>query len=299
MTLGFVCVALTVIGYAIGTRTPASPPTQQASASPEWRSVASAKPDAPKRVRGATNAPTASYADLAERADAGDRESAVALAELVRPCAMRAMLDSEALQIEALLDPDSPSRAHFTKNPKSLAAFEKQAENSRAIAREADEACEGIAPEQVRARGHWLYRAAELGDAKSALEFGKGTFLQFEPLTHLDEVAFWREHAQSMLERAAEGGQRDAFLYLASGHDVAQERWIDGPRFDPDPVAAYAYYTALSLASDRIDVQVEGALDRLDRELSDADRARAREQAAAICANDLPLVCGPDAPVTR
>jgi hypothetical protein len=288
-------VAFALLGYAIGSHEPAS------SAAPVGHPIAEAAQTAPtKRVMNAPSAarsaPRVRYAELAERADDGDREAAAALAERLRPCAMRAMLDNEALHLDAMLDPDSPSRSHFAKNPKSLEAFEKQAAISQASAREADDACVEMTPEQVLARGHWLYRAAELGDAKSALEFGRGDFLRFEPLTHLDEVAFWREHSEAMLERAVAGGERDALIFLAAGHDVKDERWFDGPRFDPDPVAAYAYYTALSLSSDRIDVQVEGALDRLDRELSDTDRTRAREQAAELCVNHPALGCDPGAP---
>ena len=296
--LAVACLALALVGYAIGSHVPASSAAAAAMSAPDATHAASTKPEATKPSSTATSAPSMRYAALAEQAEGGDRDAAVALAELVRPCAMRAMLDNEALHLDALLDPDAPSRAHFAKNPKSLEAFEKQAGISRASARDADESCVGMTPEQIVARGHWLYRAAELGDARSAFEFGRGDFLRFEPLTHLDEVAFWREHAESMLERALAGGERDALAFLAAGHDAKQERWFDGPRFDPDPVAAYAYYLAMSLASDRVDVQVEGALDRLDRELDDADRIRAREQAAEICVSNPALGCDRDAPTT-
>jgi hypothetical protein len=219
---------------------------------------------------------SAGYAELATRADAGDRDAAVALVDRLRPCARRVMLDNEAVHMEAMLDEDSPALRHFAQHPKALDALAKHAESARTASREADEACEGMTPEQVLARGHWLYRAAELGDAKSALEFGRGDFLRYEPLTHLDEVAFWRDHAESMLRRALEGGERDALALLASGYDPSREQLLEGPRFAPDPVTAYAYYSVWSLSSDRIDVEVEGALARIDRELSDPDRARAR-----------------------
>jgi hypothetical protein len=293
VAVGIVCVALALVGYAFGrfgpARSDAMPmPTPASDAAP----VGIAKPRSEKRTPG----PATRYAELATRADDGERDAAVALVELLRPCAHRAMLDNEALHMEAMLDEDSPARRHFAKHPKALDALAKHAEVASASAREADDACAEMTPEQVLARSHWLYRAAELGDARSALEYGRGDFLRYEPLTHLDEVAFWRDHAESMLQRAMEGGEREALALLASGYDPSRERLLEGPRFAPDPVAAYAYYTAWSLSSDRIDVQVEGALDRLDRELGETDRARAREQAAAICANDLPLVCGPDAP---
>ena len=208
------------------------------------------------------------------------------------------MFENDALHMDAMLDADSPSRVRFADRPKALDALAKQAESAHASAREAEEACANLTPEQIRARGHWLFRAAELGDAKSALEFGRGDFLRYEPLTHLDEVAFWRDHAESTLQHAVAGGERDALGLLAAGYDPVHERWREGPRFDPDPVAAYAYYTAWSLTLDRIDTDVEGALDRLDRELSDADRAAARERVAEICANEVSLICdpGPRAP---
>jgi hypothetical protein len=240
--------------------------------------------------------PVARYATLERLAGDGDRDAAAELAKMLRPCALRATYESETVHLEAMLDENSDLRRRYAQKPKIIESFAKQADIARADARAAGVACAGLTPEQILARGHRLYRAGELGDAASALEFARGNFLRYAPLTHLDEVAFWRDHTESMLQRALEGGERDSARLLAQGYDPARNGWIEGPRFAPDPVSAYAYYLLASLTADSIDIVVEGRLDRLDRELNDDERERARAEATEICMNELALVCDTGAP---
>lgn len=301
-TIGIASVALAIAGYLIGAHGDARE-EDAASVAAGGLPAANAPRETPKRsgvsmiATPAPDAPVARYAELVRRAETDDRDAAVALATMLSPCAMRRFFDNETIGYEVSLDEDSPLRPRMSA--KALATLATFAETSRAKVREAEATCEGLTPEQVLTRGHWLYRAGELGDAASALEFARGDFLREEQLALLEEVAFWRDHAESMLQRALEGGQRDALRLLAAAHDPSNERWIDGPRFEPDPVSAYAYYLAWSLASDSIDVNVEGALDRLGGQLTEAERLRARAEAADICLNDLPLVCDREMPAPR
>jgi hypothetical protein len=296
-TIGVASIVLAIVGYVIGAHAPAreqpAPVAEAGQNVPRAPSVR--RDDSVSVAPGAPAGPRARYAELSRRAESGDREAAAALATMLQPCTMRRFFESEVTGYEAMLDEDAALRARLTRHPNAIEALSRLAETSRASAREAAGACEGLTPEQVLARGHWLYRAAELGDAASALEFGRGDFLRYEPLTHLDEIAFWRDHAEAMLQQALAGGESGALAYLAAGYERPSEPGIDGPHFVPDPVKAYTYYTLLSLTSEHADVRVEGSLDRLERQLSDADRARARAAATDICIESLPLVCDPAA----
>jgi hypothetical protein len=300
-TIGIASVVFAVAGYLIGAHGDAR--EGAGSVATGELPAARAPRETPQRsdtsmiAAPAPAAPAARYAELVRRAETDDRDAAVALATMLSPCAMRRFFDNETVGYEISLDEDSPLRPRMSE--KAIATLSTFAETSRAKVREAEATCEGLTPEQVLTRGHWLYRAGELGDAASALEFARGDFLRDDALAHLDEVAFWRDHAESMLQRALDGGQRDALALLAAAHDPSNEHWIDGPRFAPDPVSAYTYYLAWSLASDFIDVNVEGALDRLGDQLTEADRMRARAEAADICQNDLPLVCDREMPAPR
>jgi len=289
-TIAVASIALAIVGYAIGARTqvqtrarvPAPSMIANASAPHAEATTIDAQPP---------DTPLARYTTLERLATDGDRDAAAGLAKMLRPCALQIMYEGEAVHFEAELDEESDLRRRFGDKPKVMESYLQQADIARNDALAARTACDGLSPEQILARGHWLYRAGELGDAASALEFAGGDFLRYQPLTHLDEVAFWRDHAESMAQRALAGGERDAVRLLARGYDPSRDPWVEGPRFAPDPVSAYEYYLLESLTGKTIDVQVEGPLDRIDALLTDDERASARAAAAEICMNELALVC--------
>ena len=227
------------------------------------------------------------YAELARRAEAGERDAATELANLLTRCAGVNANQREVISLTMMLDPET---RHFGNSSKDFGSSALRARLDEAQARlDANRtACAGTTKQQVETRAHWLYRAGELGDAQAALEFGEGTFLYPDMFDQLDQIPFWRDHAQEMLESAMRGGKHDAVLILARAYDPDPTFRADFPPIRTDPVSAYAYYYLLSSLADIVSIDTEGALARLGGDLSDAERQQATELAARLCAEDLP-----------
>jgi len=240
----------------------------------------------------------ARYKELSHRADDGDLEAAREIAKTLAECAGIPDNERSIASTRILIDPDSTMGKRLASRPQALAAFQKGLDVDRARLQTARDKCAGITRNQIESRAHWLYKSAELGDADSALAFGRGDFLfsTLASIESLDQIPFWREHAEDMLERALQGGKIQAALALAQGHDPNRE--LDGSEvlaLSDDPVAAYAYYSALRMSGEA-DVPMI-AVERLAAQLSDPERAEAERQAAEICATALGGRCHPLPPV--
>ncbi|HJT98751.1 MAG TPA: hypothetical protein VJ696_10595 [Rhodanobacteraceae bacterium] len=226
------------------------------------------------------------FADLAHRAEDGDGEAARTLAVDLGIC-MRLPQYEQSILFHEAWKRQHPNDASDEQQPvpKAMTRFRDERDRARAL-------CAGISREQVKGRAHWLYTAALAGDAKSAFDFGSGGFLHDDLLGQLEQIPFWREHAEDMLERALAGGESDALSALARGHDPARENDADELELSNDPVAAYAYYAALARSTAGSREMAQTALARLGPELTDAERQRALARADDICMNDLPAFCG-------
>jgi hypothetical protein len=234
----------------------------------------------------------ARYAELARRADAGDGAATIELAQALGRCAqvdplqrslfLSQMISSDATRFARVYGDDTET------NRERVRQFQQRLSDRL---RESGSACEGITRAQQKSYARWLYKAGEAGDAASAFEFGSGRFIFDDTLGNLEEVPFWREHAEDMLQRALSGGDGHALVTLAEAYDPGSTpRWTEGPIFDADPVKAYAYYLAGSERNRALGTGVEPRLERLESSLSDADRAAAQQLAAEICATG---VCTP------
>ncbi len=151
--------------------------------------------------------------------------------------------------------------------------------------------CAGVSREQVRSRSYWLYKAALAGDSQSALNFGTGAFIHDDMLGQLEQIPFWRDHAEDALERALAGGEKGALIALARAYDPEKDDKFGELAFASNAVDAYAFYTALSLVPGWERSVAEDAIARLDPQLTDAERNQALAKAADICVNDLPAIC--------
>ncbi|HEX5125021.1 MAG TPA: hypothetical protein VFV97_17385 [Rhodanobacteraceae bacterium] len=281
LTLLVISLLAAWLGYAIGERGHSSERAVPAV-------VARTAPQNAIAANGPRTSIAARYADLARRADAGDGAAAIELARALGHCA-----EVDPLQRSLLMSQMQSNDARFAvkyddNNRDAVRRFQQRLSDSL---RESGAGCEGITRAQQKSYGRWLYKAAEAGDAASAFEFGSGRFLFDDTLGNLEEVSFWRDHAEDMLQRALAGGDGHALFTLAEAYDPASmPRWTEGPIFDADPVKAYAYYLAGSERNRSIGTGVEPRLERLESSLSDADRAAAQQLAAEICATG---VCTP------
>jgi hypothetical protein len=230
--------------------------------------------------------------ELTQRADAGDRDAARALADGLARCQQLRAVEEAAISDERFLDEMRKRHAaHGTDTRSSqsdlLIAHRVEAARAQFVSTQAD--CAGVSRDQIRSLSHWLYEAARLGDTKSALEFGVGTFLETDMLGQLEQVPFWRDHAEEMLQRALAGGEVHALQALANAHDPMEQYAI--PKLASDPVAAYTYYTVMSLLPGAQNDLADYGLERLDPQMTDTDRDEALARAADICLNDLPTIC--------
>jgi hypothetical protein len=168
-------------------------------------------------------------------------------------------------------------------------------------------ACEGIGTDRLGAYGHWLYRSAQLGDAKAALRFGEGGWLAPNDYTIIDdeaEVDFWRQHALEMMQRALAEGELRASLELAVSFGD-----IEGFLVFPSEGQSLNLYLALqpngveSLAYLHVAMETgncdtcEGYVVHLAYELGPEAAAAAKTEADRICATELAGRCkAPAAP---
>jgi hypothetical protein len=274
------------LGFALGERNRSrenGAPVAAAQNAPSTKIVGAHAPSTSNAAR---------YAELARRADAGDGAATIELAQALGRCAQVDPLQ-RSLFLSQMMSSDT---AHFElvygeDNEKNRAAVRRSQQRLSDRLRESGSACDGITHEQQRSYGRWLYKAGEAGDAASAFDFGSGRFIFDDKLGSLEEVSFWRDHAEDMLRRALDGGNGNALVTLAEAYDPASTpRWTEGPIFDADPVKAYAYYLAGSERNRSLGTGVEPRLERLESSLSDADRAAAQQLAAEICATG---VCTP------
>jgi len=274
------------LGYALGERSRSrevDAPAAAVHTAPSPNAAASVLPSTGSAAR---------YAELARRADAGDGAAAIELAQALGRCAQVDPLQRSLVQSQ-MMSRDATRFAQVyggdsEENREAVRRFQQRLSDRL---HESGGACEGITRAQQKSYGHWLYTAGEAGDAASAFEFGSGNFIFDDTLGNLEEVSFWRDHAEDMLQRALAGGDGHALLALAEAYDPASTpRWTEGPIFDADPVKAYAYYLAGSERNRSIGTGVEPRLERLESSLSDADRAAAQQLAAEICATG---VCTP------
>jgi hypothetical protein len=238
-------------------------------------------PDAPASL-------SARYADLVRNADDGDREAARTLAEDLGRCMRLPDREGTIIMHDSII-----ARYPATDRPRAGngETLRERTEKLRQDVESDRRLCAGVTRAQIRGRAQWLYKAALAGDAKSAFEYGSGSFIHDDLLGQLEQIPFWRDHAEEMLQRALSGGNADALAALAHGYDPARDPNDVELHFAADPVAAYAYYTALSLMrKDWMRAIAEEPLARLDAGLSDAERAEALAKAAAICTS-LPDDC--------
>ncbi len=190
---------------------------------------------------------------------------------------------------------EQSSQSGKTMSAKGESEVRDEIEKTRQTIANRRTRCSGITSEQMATRAHWLYRAAELGDAKSAYAFGTGEFLYADLFDELDQIPFWRDHAEQALQQSLEGGESAAVRYLAVAYDPAASFDFGGPKFAPDPEQAYVYYSVLSMTNESsFSYEVANALERLGAELDPEQIAAATQLAADICANDIPGAC--DAP---
>jgi hypothetical protein len=231
--------------------------------------------------------------DLVAHADAGDRDAARTLAEGLGSCLQLPQLEESTLASERYLDDLRKRNAARDRNERASEgenAVALRLEVARATLASRKAECSGVSREQTKSVAHWLYEAALLGDSKSALEFGLGTFISTDMLGQLEQIPFWREHSEEMLERAVAGGESSALRTLAAAHDPMRPDSSDVPRFASDATASYAYYTVISLLPGSHEY-ADAALERLEPELTGAERDDALARAAEICLDDLPTIC--------
>jgi hypothetical protein len=293
--LGFVLALSALaawVGYASGSRSGSRAmhelDASTAAAATPVRAVAKPSTASGPRANLAERIP-----DLAERADAGDRNAARTLAEGLGRCLLLPQLEQSTFGDERYLEElrkRNAARGRDERSSKGEDAVSLRVEAARAELASTQEECAGVSREQTKSVAHWMYRAALLGDSKSALEFGIGTFISTDMLGQLEQIPFWREHSEEMLERALAGGESSALMTLAAAHDPMKSGSFDAPRYATDAAAAYAYYTAMSLLPGS-QAYADAALARLEPQLTDAERDDALAKAADICLNDLPTVC--------
>jgi hypothetical protein len=282
---------MAAIGYWIGSVGEASPVGAAATAAMDSERVAQRAENATPVSPGASAdaAGRARYADLVQRAPS-DREAAVELAHWLADCASIVDVQRSTAQLRLQLDPDARNgKPLSTTSEQHFVAAIERGETSVA---KRHAACRGVSSAQVATRSEWLYRAAKLGDAKSALEFGSGNFLAPDILNQLDEIAFWRDHAEEALDIALEGGEPAAARLLAFAYDPAPQVSEGAARFAPDPERAYAYYSVMSMtAGQGMGGIIGDALERLAQSLDEAQIAEATELAASICTDDFAGLC--------
>jgi hypothetical protein len=288
------CVLAAWLGYVAGARgdaSPASASSPKTASSPRAEPTTAAKTPSPE-TPGAPRKLATEFADLAQRANDGDGDAAKQLARDLGRCAHTYVLESTVRLTEAAITHRAVSPSIRIESNEGSDRARERLEHFRDELASAQALCDGVTRDQVKSRAHWLYLAGLAGDAESALTYGTGAFIYDDLLGQLEQIPPWRGRAEGMLQRALEGGEERALLSLARGHDPAREANDAGePSFAPDPVAAYAYYTAMSLLSGWQRNVGEDNAARLDPELTDAERAQALAMAADICLNDLPTIC--------
>ena len=303
ITIAIASAAMALLGYGAG-RLDRSMPTTNGTTRPGSEPDARAPPtlaaplEAPSTTTSPHDAATAvrkRYADLVQRG-ATDRAAAAELARWLQDCAGRFGEERSLSQLRERLDPDIREGRPISAEAQRV--FDLQIARSEAEVATRRNACKGITADAMPTRGAWLYRAAKLGDTESAFAFGSGRFLYADLLNELDEIAFWRDHAEESLTMALEGGELAAARELAIAYDDAPSIMDGGPRFAPDAERAYAYYTVLLLAGDDgWGTAIEDSLDRLASELDGDQIAAADDLASDICATDLAGACdGPKKP---
>lgn len=231
----------------------------------------------------------ARYADLARRAEQGEAAAAREMAQTITECATLPALQSAVASFQIMLDPASRTATRLANKPASLARIETSAAKAEESARARSEKCAGIGPVQLQSRAHWLYLAGRSGDAHSALAFGRGDFMIGNSLDPLEQVPFWREHAEEMLRSALAGGEVEAAASLAQAYDPEGERGaLQVVPLEGNALQAYAYYAVLGLAGDGEYAEAaQAALERLAPQLSVAQRVEAERLVSDICALDL------------
>ena len=244
----------------------------------------------------------AHYADLARRANQGEAAAAREMAQTVTECAALPALQGAVASLQIMLDPASRTATRLANKPALLARIQTAAAKAEASARARSEKCAGIDPAQLQNRAHWLYLAGRSGDAHSALAFGRGDFMTGNSLELLEQVPFWRGHAEEMLRSALAGGEVEAAASLARAYDPEGERGaLQVVPLESDAVQAYAYYAVLGLGGNGESAEAaQAALERLAPQLSAAQRAAAERLVSDICAIDLAGRCSMDsAPQSR
>jgi hypothetical protein len=295
MAITIASIAMALLGYEAGRidrSTRSTDATTHSHSAPMASASASAVAPIPSTARSSSDAGASTrdrYADLVRRG-ATDGAAAAELAQWLQTCAERSFEERSLSQLRARLDPDVRNGRPISADAQRV--FAQQIARSEAEAAARQNACDGITPDKMATRGEWLYRAAKLGDVDSALAFGSGRFLYADLMNQLDEIAFWRDHAEEALTIALEGGTPWAARELAMAYDPAPMMTEGGPRFAPDAERAYSYYAVLLLCHDEgSGTMYEESLERLAAQLDEEQIAAANALAATICANDLPGQC--------
>lgn len=242
-----------------------------------------------------------SYGALATRAESGDRDAAERLVTEFDACRHLPRLERDSIEIELRIRSDrraldGPFAAAIAQ---SLAGFEARAVSLADEIETRRQLCAGIDEGRLSELGHWLYRAAELGDAKAALRYGDGSWISTGPGDAIDDMAieFWRTHALEMMQRALTGGELSAATEMAlsfwsvPGLTVipAEGQILLYAALPQDPGRAITYLriaamTGACLNCDAYELGFESDMDP-------AAIADAHREADRICATDLAGRC--------
>lgn len=146
-----------------------------------------------------------------------------------------------------------------------------------------DTLCGGIARTQITAASRYMIRAAELGDAETAVAYVLEPPL---PANVLDDIEGWRQYREQvwgLLTAAAEAGNVRA-LYLAMGVAAGTDRiaGMSQPIVEPNPALALEYALTLEPSlTPRAAARLAGQTALLRSQLTEAAQKRADDLADA------------------
>jgi len=299
-----------VTGIATAPRaTPATaPPIADASQSRPHASTAGARgahaaaastlPEMPEAGASLASA----YGVLATRAESGDTTAAKRLVAELDACRGLRALERSATETELRIRKDRRQHdaVYATSVARDLSAFEARAVEVRADIASRRRLCDRVDDDRLGELGHWIYRVAELGDAKAAQRFASGTWIEDDEVSLIDDgaIAFWRAHALDMAKRALANGELSASVEIAQAYQgVPGLAWIPpdggiehlGDAIERDPLRSAAYLRVATMIGYCEDCYVYAM--QMESDFRADMRVAARAEAERICAIDLPSRC--------
>lgn len=192
------------------------------------------------------------HEELAARAEAGDAEAALDLANMLESCADRD--ETRAIMHVIVTDDGGAPACGDADTCASVDRLYDEFDRSLEGWRDAERECAAVPHDWLDARGKWLRRAAELGDpeamacyAVAGVELAPSSFhAEFAPY-----MEHWRSHAAAYAWQAWDRGEPRAALALARLYGPASGLRTDAAiAVEPDPRLSFRFALFVTRALD-------------------------------------------------